>query len=420
MIAPVAGIGLLAGVDADGGEACARREASQRRCYHSPVSRRCCSLPTPVHASLTRVVARRRSCPPSAPAAAAGLTPPPARAPACTHLAGPPVPRRGRAQARRRRPAPRRRPCPAAIERAQQRRDDRPDRLGRRTSSWRLFVLMKRRLLWRVRRKLILSYIFIGVVPALLIIGSSCSAALVLSMNVSAYLFQDGYDDIVDDVELAAEAAAAEIARNPAAAGETIARVQRECQQRRPAVPRRLSLAFVADARRARRRIGPRRRRRGSTCRAPTGVPAWLTAAATGSSGTIALPAPDAPGEVAAGRRAPRSRSADDGASASSSSTCRSTTEIIRQPVRVAPASRRVDHASAANASAAAAVSTVDRPTAAAAAGHAVRPRASTFLDCHDWDDRRRAPRHASAISYRAARALRQLVGRAVGAGRRR
>ena len=36
---------------------------------------------------------------------------------------------------------------------------------------WRLFLLMKRRLLWRVRRKLILSYIFIGVVPALLIIA---------------------------------------------------------------------------------------------------------------------------------------------------------------------------------------------------------------------------------------------------------
>ncbi|MEO8522420.1 MAG: hypothetical protein ABI603_13720, partial [Acidobacteriota bacterium] len=31
--------------------------------------------------------------------------------------------------------------------------------------TWGLFVLMKRRLLWRVRRKLILSYIFIGVVP---------------------------------------------------------------------------------------------------------------------------------------------------------------------------------------------------------------------------------------------------------------
>src|SRR5688572_6064862 len=35
----------------------------------------------------------------------------------------------------------------------------------------RLFVLLRRRLLWRVRRKLILSFIFIGVVPGLLIIS---------------------------------------------------------------------------------------------------------------------------------------------------------------------------------------------------------------------------------------------------------
>src|SRR5438045_4108929 len=35
---------------------------------------------------------------------------------------------------------------------------------------WRLFVLTKRRLLWAVRRKLIVSYIFIGVVPSLLIV----------------------------------------------------------------------------------------------------------------------------------------------------------------------------------------------------------------------------------------------------------
>src|SRR5919197_1850479 len=34
---------------------------------------------------------------------------------------------------------------------------------------WRLFVLIKRRLLWRVRRKLILSYIFMGVIPSVLI-----------------------------------------------------------------------------------------------------------------------------------------------------------------------------------------------------------------------------------------------------------
>src|SRR5690242_18354484 len=35
----------------------------------------------------------------------------------------------------------------------------------------RLAVIVKRRLLWRVRRKLILSYIFIGFVPALLIVA---------------------------------------------------------------------------------------------------------------------------------------------------------------------------------------------------------------------------------------------------------
>src|SRR5215510_5866813 len=46
---------------------------------------------------------------------------------------------------------------------------------------WRLFRLLKRRLLWRVRRKLILSYIFIGVVPALLIIAFFILGAWVVS-----------------------------------------------------------------------------------------------------------------------------------------------------------------------------------------------------------------------------------------------
>ncbi len=68
------------------------------------------------------------------------------------------------------------------------------------TSLWRLFVLMKRRLLWRVRRKLILSYIFIGVVPSLLIIVFFLLGAGIVSMNVSAYLFKDGYDDVVRNV----------------------------------------------------------------------------------------------------------------------------------------------------------------------------------------------------------------------------
>ena len=84
---------------------------------------------------------------------------------------------------------------------------------------WRLFVLMKRRLLWRVRRKLILSYIFIGVVPSLLIVIFFLLGGVLIFMNVSAYLFKDGYDAIVDDVRLSAQAAASEISRAPDVGG---------------------------------------------------------------------------------------------------------------------------------------------------------------------------------------------------------
>jgi phosphoserine phosphatase RsbU/P len=92
---------------------------------------------------------------------------------------------------------------------------------------WRLFVLIKRRLLWRVRRKLILSYIFIGAFPALLIAGFFLLGAAVLSMNICAYLFKDGYDELVRNTALMADAAAAEIGRAPATVRETIERVQR-------------------------------------------------------------------------------------------------------------------------------------------------------------------------------------------------
>ena len=83
---------------------------------------------------------------------------------------------------------------------------------------WRLFIAREAPALWRLRRRLILSYIFIGVVPALLIIAFFLFAAWAVTMNLSAYLFKDGYDDIVDDARLIAQAAAAEIGRERAAA----------------------------------------------------------------------------------------------------------------------------------------------------------------------------------------------------------
>src|SRR4051794_27904038 len=92
---------------------------------------------------------------------------------------------------------------------------------------WRLFVLMKQRLLWRVRRKLILSYIFIGVVPSLLIVIFFLLGGLLIFMNVSAYLFKDGYDAALNNVKVVTSGAAAEISRPPGSAAQSLARTQR-------------------------------------------------------------------------------------------------------------------------------------------------------------------------------------------------
>ena len=137
---------------------------------------------------------------------------------------------------------------------------------------WRLFRLLKRRLLWRVRRKLILSYIFIGVVPALLIIAFFILGAFVVSINVSAYLFRDGYDDIVSYASLAANAAANEIARNPAGTVETVARVQRNASlsERRY---RALSIVFVPTDEKAPR---PASAGEWGHTPAPDRIPPWL------------------------------------------------------------------------------------------------------------------------------------------------
>ena len=179
--------------------------------------------------------------------------------------------------------------------------------------AWRLFVLMKRRLLWRVRRKLILSYIFIGVVPSLLIVIFFLLGGVLIFMNVSAYLFKDGYDAMVDDVKLSTESAASEMSRSPESADQSFARIHRNASRKYPV------LSFVYVPVPARR---PARAARGAADRGPAGerreplgerltagpwehmpapasIPAWLTR--EGMVGTIALPSPDGPGRSRAG-----------------------------------------------------------------------------------------------------------------------
>ncbi len=73
-------------------------------------------------------------------------------------------------------------------------------------------IWAKRRLLWRVRRKLILSYIFVGLVPGLLIISFFLIAGLILFFNVSTYLLQTRVRSVVEQSRFLAESVALQAA----------------------------------------------------------------------------------------------------------------------------------------------------------------------------------------------------------------
>ncbi len=78
----------------------------------------------------------------------------------------------------------------------------------------RLAAFAQRRLLWRVRRKLILSYIFIGFVPALLIVAFFLLCGLLLFYNFSSYLLQSRLDALAEQVRFVASRAVVDIQRS--------------------------------------------------------------------------------------------------------------------------------------------------------------------------------------------------------------
>jgi sigma-B regulation protein RsbU (phosphoserine phosphatase) len=159
----------------------------------------------------------------------------------------------------------------------------------------RLIFLAQRRLLWRVRRKLILSYIFIGVVPALLIFGFFLLSGWFLAGTVGAYLFHDGYEELTNNVALLADAAATEIGRSPKTTEETIDRIQRNGAKslRYPT----LSMLFVpAGPGAAPVSRGPWEHLSGPSTALPD-VPAWLRSKSEGFKGTTSVTSADAPRE---------------------------------------------------------------------------------------------------------------------------
>jgi sigma-B regulation protein RsbU (phosphoserine phosphatase) len=76
---------------------------------------------------------------------------------------------------------------------------------------FRLLVTAKRRLLWRVRRKLILSYIFIGFIPALLIVAFFLLSGFLLFYNFSSYIVQSRLRALADESRFLAQSTAREI-----------------------------------------------------------------------------------------------------------------------------------------------------------------------------------------------------------------
>jgi sigma-B regulation protein RsbU (phosphoserine phosphatase) len=80
--------------------------------------------------------------------------------------------------------------------------------------AWTLIVLGKRHLLWRVRRKLILSYVFIGFIPAVLIVGFFLLSGYLLFYNFSSYLVESRLRAIADQAKFLAQSTAIEIQRS--------------------------------------------------------------------------------------------------------------------------------------------------------------------------------------------------------------
>ena len=145
---------------------------------------------------------------------------------------------------------------------------------------YRVYVDVKRRLLWRVRRKLIVSYIFIGFVPVLLIISFFMVSGALLFFNVSAYMLRSRIATLVDQTRFLAQTAALEVqrAQTPAELVETLTRRQAAASRRYPMASYALVPAATAcgDSAAARPSLAAHVVGPWAHMPAPTSVPDWV------------------------------------------------------------------------------------------------------------------------------------------------
>ena len=81
---------------------------------------------------------------------------------------------------------------------------------------YQLTLFVRAGLLWRVRRKLILSYILVGAVPFLLLVAFSLLGFLLVFFDVSSYLVRSRLNSLTDQANTLARTTQIEVERTPA------------------------------------------------------------------------------------------------------------------------------------------------------------------------------------------------------------
>ena len=173
-----------------------------------------------------------------------------------------------------------------------------------------LIGLAKRQLLWRVRRKLILSYVFVGLVPALLIITFCLLCGLLLFGTVSQYVVDTRLRSGVDQAQFLARSTAMEIGRlrSDDEAGAFLSSKQALLAERNPDA----SLAIVPVGRTCdlpgpavlTGRLQPARTITAgpwSHLEPPAVIPDWIPCGGFAGLVAYAIDAPAAPADAAAG-----------------------------------------------------------------------------------------------------------------------
>ena len=147
----------------------------------------------------------------------------------------------------------------------------------------RAFLRGQRQWLWAVRRKLILSYVFFGVFPVLLMAVLVAVAGLMIYMNVAGYMFLTGYNAKVFDVTRVVETTIVEIEPNP---GDAAGILTRRVENLKTIFPSLSMAVFDEDAKGQPVVVlaGPWRH-----MPAPTSLPRWVTDHAQPFHGTIGV-----------------------------------------------------------------------------------------------------------------------------------